>query len=157
MRRVLAAAGVLLVVYHVWLLAGQAWDGQLADLSLLLRWLISGGLVLALIGLRRRGISILRSRQAVAVWLLAALLHGPAFAERAGAEPVPALPEVVAVIASAAVAGVASIGLARLSVLLSGVRRDAGAGFAIRRVSTHVGAPSPDAYPLIAPRPPPVA
>jgi len=157
MRRVLAAAGVLLVVYHVWLLVGQAWDGQLADLALLLRWLISGGLVLALVGLRRRRISILRSRQAVAVWLLAALLHGPAFAERAGSEPIPALPEVVAVIATAAVAGVASVGLARLSALLSGLRRSPGTGFAIHQRFVRVGAPSPDTYPPLAPRPPPVA
>lgn len=157
MRRVLAAAGGLLVVFHVWLLAGQAWDGQLADLALLLRWLISGGLVLALIGLRRRRISILRSRQAVAVWLLAALLHGPAFAERAGSEPIPALPEVVAVIASAAAAGVASVGLARLSALLSAPLRLPGTGVVSRPYSALVGATSPDAYPLLAPRPPPVA
>ena len=71
-RRTVTALGALLVLFHVGLLAGQAWDGQLADPSVLVRWLLAGGLAWALAGLRRSGIPVFFSRKAVALWLLAA-------------------------------------------------------------------------------------
>jgi hypothetical protein len=111
-RRVLLAAGALLALFHVWLLAGQAWDGQLADPALILRWLFAGALVAALVGLRRQGASIFRGRKAVAIWLLAALLHGPAAARRLDGLGEPALPEFVSTFTQLLVVSGAALGLA---------------------------------------------
>jgi len=69
-----AQIGALLVAFHVWLFGSQLWDGQLVDLALGVRWLIAAGLVAALANLRRRGLSVVWGRHAVALWVLAALL-----------------------------------------------------------------------------------
>ena len=103
-RRALLTAGALLALFHVWLFAGQAWNGHLADPALLLRWLFAGGLVAALVGLRRQGTSIFRGRKAVAIWVLAALLHGPAVARRIDRLGEPALPEFVVTLTQLAAA-----------------------------------------------------
>ncbi|MGQ0736594.1 MAG: hypothetical protein ACT4QD_23435, partial [Acidobacteriota bacterium] len=60
----------------------------------LLRWLVAAALVAGLVAIRRSGASVLWGRQAVAVWVLAALLHGPVIAERA-ATTIPAVPEAI--------------------------------------------------------------
>jgi hypothetical protein len=99
-RKVLAATGLVLVLFHGWLFAGQAWEGQLADVGQASRWLIAAGLAFGLWTLRRQGGSMLRGRRAVALWLLAALLHGPALADRFDVNA-PALPEVAAVLVQA--------------------------------------------------------
>ena len=109
-RRVLLGAGAPL--FHVWLFAGQAWEGQLDDPALILRWLFAGALVVALAGLRRQGASIFRGRNAVAIWLLAALLHGPAAARSIDELGEPALPEFVATFTQLLVASGAALGLA---------------------------------------------
>jgi hypothetical protein len=156
-RKGLAFVGVLLVAFHVWLFGRQAWDGQLVDLALASRWIIAVGLTAALAYRRSHGRSLIRGRQAVAVWLLAALLHGPAVT-RDLAVDAPALPEVVATLAQSVVT------LGALGVVLL-------AGFAGRWF--HTSAPlrrlamvaSPHArgtflresFPHFAPRPPPIA
>jgi hypothetical protein len=96
MKRVLAAVAGLLTLFHVWVFGSQLWTGQLAEPGLVLRWLIAAGLVAGMVALRRRGESMLWGRKAVSIWLLAALLHGPAMAD-AGLAPLaqPSLPEVV--------------------------------------------------------------
>jgi hypothetical protein len=76
-RAVVAA----LALFHAWLFASQIARGDLADPGLALRWIVAGGLVMALAVVWRRGES-LTGRKAVAVWILAALLHGPALADR---------------------------------------------------------------------------
>jgi hypothetical protein len=112
-RRSALAIGALLGAYHVWLLGHQATSGQLSDPATVLRWLVAAVLVSGLAWLWRRGESML-SRPAVAVWVLAALLHGPALAnDLAGATP--ALPEAVATVAQAA-AAVAAAGLLLLAL-----------------------------------------
>lgn len=156
-RKTLIGAGLALVLFHAWLLVSQLWDGQLADLALLSRWVVAGGLSWALVHLRRRGHSILVGRRAIAVWLLAALLHGPAVAERLGVLSAPAVPEVVATLSQVAL-GVLVAGALFLAGLLPAVGRPAlsllnapGCGRA------RIGALPPDAYLCFAPRPPPVA
>lgn len=113
-RRSALAIGALLGAYHVWLLGHQATSGQLSDPATVLRWLVAAVLVSGLAWLWRRGESML-GRPAVAVWVLAALLHGPALAnDLSGATP--ALPEAVATVAQAA-ATVAAAGLLLLALV----------------------------------------
>ena len=88
-------AGAALVGFHAWLFAGQVAAGRLEDPSLILRWLFASLLIGAFWMVRRSGHSIF-GRQGVAIWVLAALLHGPAIAGRINADLV-TLPETVAV------------------------------------------------------------
>src|SRR6186713_881440 len=81
-RRLLAAACALLAGFHVWLFVSQLGDGELADVSLLARWAVAGLLVAALWYLRRQNVPMFWGRRAVAVWLLAAVLHGPSVSDR---------------------------------------------------------------------------
>jgi hypothetical protein len=68
--------------FHIWLLAQQAWNGQV-EYSEFVRWTVALGLASALVTLRRHGSSLFGDRRATAVWVLVALLHGPVLAERA--------------------------------------------------------------------------
>lgn len=109
MRKILAGLGALLALFHIWLFAGQIWSGRLSEPGLVIRWLLAAGLIVALVGLHRRGAPLVFGRQGVAVWLLAALLHGPALAARLDDGFAPMVPEVVATVAqiASAVVGVA--------------------------------------------------
>ena len=78
-RAFAACAGVILAGFHVWLLGQQAWTGQL-EYNASLRWLLAFGLVAGLVALRRQGAPIW-GRRATALWVLAAVLHGPALAD----------------------------------------------------------------------------
>jgi hypothetical protein len=154
-RKTLASAGILLAAFHVWLFIGQMWTGELADVSLVARWALAGGLVWGLVGLRRQGASILWGRKAVALWLLAALLHGPAVAERAGMLDAPAVPEVVATVVATTLA-VVGVGLA----ILFGFRNPrqptiTRAAATTRRSYRRLTAFAPASFLVLAPRPPP--
>ena len=81
-RKALAVTGAVLAGFHLWLLGSQLLDGRLADASVLLRWGVAAALAAALWSLRRQGVSIIWGRKAVTVWLLAAVLHGPALTDR---------------------------------------------------------------------------
>ena len=72
-------SGAVLVAFHGWLFASQIVAGRLEDPWLVFRWTVAAGLVAALAAIRRHGASMW-SRQGIAVWVLAALLHGPAVA-----------------------------------------------------------------------------
>ena len=118
-RRLVAAAGGLLVLFHLWLFGSQLLDGRLTELVPILRWLMALGLVGALAGLRRRGASLVKGRTAVAIWVLAALLHAPAVAGDTPGHDSPALAEVVTTLAQIAAASVAlGLGFALLAGLL---------------------------------------
>lgn len=147
--------GALLVGFHGWLLAGHAWTGQLADPGLALRWLSAAGLLAAILVLRRQGQSVAWGRRAVALWLLAAVLHAPALADRVE-HTSPALPEAVVTL----VGGAASVSLGALLGLAlaralwrvgrSTTRRlRAGAFVLVRRLSC------PAVLHRLSPRPPP--
>jgi hypothetical protein len=156
-RRALLAAGALLALFHVWLFAGQVWDGRLADPGVLFRWFVAGALVAALVALYRQGISILRGRKAVTIWLLAGLLHGPAVAQSIEGLGEPALPEVVATLAPFAAASAAA-GLAIGLAWIGGRRRVASAPQAVRIPVVRVRArqSSAHAFSRFSPRPPPL-
>jgi len=72
------AAGVTLALFHGWLLVDQLVDGRLAEPALLLRWVFAACLTGGLVALFRGGAPLLWGRKAIALWLLAAMLHGPA-------------------------------------------------------------------------------
>jgi len=118
-RRIVAAAGGLLVLFHVWLFGSRMLDGQLTGLGPILRWLMAAGLVAALVALHRSGASLFRGRKAVSIWLLAALLHGPAIAGETVDHSSPALAEVVTTLVQIVAASAAlGLGLALLAVVL---------------------------------------
>jgi hypothetical protein len=73
----------LLLVSHAWLLATQWAAGRLIDPGLLLRWAAAIAIAVALRAIYRSGVSPF-SRKSLVIWLLAALLHGPAIASRTG-------------------------------------------------------------------------
>lgn len=111
LRRSALVAGALLGLFHVWLLGNQLWTGQLAQFDVVLRWLVAAALVAGLVALRRRGLPMVFGRQAVAMWLLAALLHGPALGNDLDGFATPALPEAVATIAVTMVGPVLGLAL----------------------------------------------
>ena len=78
-RLTLGFAGGALAAFHGWLFVAQAAEGRLEDPWLIFRWVASVSLILALVGLKRSGESIW-GRKGIAMWVLAALLHGPAVA-----------------------------------------------------------------------------
>jgi hypothetical protein len=156
-RKALATAGLLLVLFHGWLFVGQVWTGELADLTLVARWLVSGGLVWGLYQLKRQDAPIFFGRKAVALWVLAALLHGPALAERIAAPGDPAIHEIVATVAQIVTGAAAVVGLVLFTGLLSSTRRRTPTVFtAIRSDHAIEGALAPGTCFRFAPRPPPV-
>lgn len=154
-RRSALAIGALLGAYHVWLLGHQATSGQLSDPATVLRWLVALVLVSGLAWLSRHGESML-GRRAVAVWVLAALLHGPALAnDLSGATP--ALPEAVATVAQAA-AAVAAAGLLLLALLVIAAGLPAPATLVLASAPLSVSASRDRARRFrFLPRPPPQA
>ena len=156
-RKALAAVGLLLVVFHGWLFAGQIWDGRLADAALVSRWAIAAGVVFGLWALHRRGGSLFRGRRAVALWLLAAMLHGPAFADRFDVSE-PALPETVAVLVQAST-GLAALGglLVLLALVLRARRQSPRPPARVSALIPPVPGPLRSGQILaLAPRPPPL-
>lgn len=158
-RKALTGAGAILVLFHVWLLSGQVWTGEFAEPGRLVRWLFAFALLGALVALKRQGASVWRGRKAVAVWLLAVLLHAPSVADRVATAGLAPLPEVANVLAQIVIASAAAAGLRQLMGFRrlrnrpgSGMRTSA---FAIDGGS--IGVLSPDAFLQITPRPPPGA
>ena len=78
-RAAMVVAGASLVAFHGWLFTVQAAAGKFEDPSTVVRWALAAALIAALAAIRRSGDSVW-SRRGIAVWVLAALLHGPAVA-----------------------------------------------------------------------------
>ena len=152
-RRFLTLAAALLAAFHLWLFAGHVWEGELVDLSLVSRWAIAAGLVGALLHLRRRGVSLVRGRQPVAVWLLAALLHGPALARDLDVVA-PSMPEIVATIAQTVI-GLSAAGTLVLLLFALGRGRPSLRAVSVLEAPTFVGSLSTRSLLQLAPRPPP--
>lgn len=117
LSRVLAA---ILIGSHGWLLATQWQAGRLTEPGLLLRWAAAIGIGLSMWALYHSGAALF-SRKSVVIWLLAALLHGPAVASRTGVDVnFSAIPEVgiTAVLQSAVVAGALALTVLLLTTLL---------------------------------------
>ena len=70
------AAGLALGSFHVSLFWNRLVVGDLFDPAIALRWLAAVALVSALVLLRRRGVPLVRGRNAGIIWLLVVLLHG---------------------------------------------------------------------------------
>lgn len=137
-RRLVSGTGTLVVLFHGWLLATQLWDGQLADPRLLCQWLVACGLVMGLSALQRSGASAL-SRRGIALWLLAALLHGPAVATLVTTADT-ALPEAAtAALQVAQVAGTAALVLGSLLLVLAARRAAAHPRLASTSALRHPG------------------
>lgn len=154
MKRSLAAAAGALALFHGWILGNQLWAGQLSEPGLIARWLLAAGLIAGIVALARSGQSIWWGRKAVSIWLLAALLHGPAMADgRLSALDQPSLPEAATVMLQVVASVLVGLGLAlaerashAFSVVLS---TRAFTTFGVR------GALSPRHSRRFAPRPPP--
>ena len=93
-RLSLALAGGVLVAFHGWLFAGQLAAGRMDDPWLVFRWIAAALLAASIVAVRRSEKSIF-GRKHVAIWVLAALLHGPAISDQADFNSF-ALPETVA-------------------------------------------------------------
>jgi hypothetical protein len=149
-----AVAGALIAAFHVWLLGQQVWTGQL-QYAASLRWLLAFALIGGLIALRRQGIS-LSGRRATALWVLAAVLHGPALADA----PQPAAQVLVETSNAAIQIAAAALGLA-LSIALGRVSRRWQPTTAFGRVKSPASRASKRRRAAFGdgflPRPPPVA
>ncbi|MEP7117608.1 MAG: hypothetical protein ABI880_08505 [Acidobacteriota bacterium] len=152
-RRSALGFGALLGGFHLWLLGNQAWSGQLSEPDLILRWTAALALAGGLVALRRRGESLV-GRKAVVIWLLAALLHGPALGNDLDGFATPSLPETVATLGQL-VASVSALALTLLLLVAGRLGR-----VAPRRTGPVAVAPSgfaldPGSGLAFLPRPPP--
>ncbi|HEX6323107.1 MAG TPA: hypothetical protein VFZ36_05225 [Vicinamibacterales bacterium] len=153
-RRLLSGAALALGLLHAWIFVRQAAAGSLTP-ETLLKWIAAAGLLAALVALRRQGVSLFRGRRAVAVWVLAALLHAPAIGERLTALETPALPE-AAIALSQALASAAS--LAGVLLLLWIARQRPSASSRVRLAARAIvpsAVQAARATFAFAPRPPP--
>ena len=121
----IGVAGAILVGFHAWLFAAQFAQGRLDDPWLIFRWVSALGLISALWAVRQAGHSIV-GRHGVAIWVLAALLHGPAAAGNVHADlDALALPEAVVTSVLQVVTGAAlAMGIWLLASLLDARRRE---------------------------------
>jgi hydrogenase/urease accessory protein HupE len=116
MKRTIAAAAGALALFHGWVFGSQLWAGQLSEPGLIARWLLAGGLIAGIVLLHRSGESIFWGRKTVSIWLLAALLHGPAMADgQLSALDQPSLPEVATVMLQVVASTLLGLGLALAS------------------------------------------
>jgi hypothetical protein len=155
LRRAAVLLGSLLVLFHVWLFLDRLWQGQLADIGAVLRWAVAGGLTAALWTLHRRGVPLVRGRKAIAIWVLAALLHAPAVWGEHPADHTPALVEVVTTVAQLIGSVAIGFGLILLAVVLrrqASLRLTRARAVARPRLRPHASGGSLH----VASRPPPV-
>ena len=110
LRRLISGAGAALGLFHIWLFARQVSAGALTP-EALLKWGAAAALVAAIAALYRQGVPLLRGRKAVAIWVLAALLHAPAIGERLDALETPAIPEAAITLSQLAAAAAPLAGL----------------------------------------------
>lgn len=108
-------AGAVLAAFHAWLFGSQAVAGRLAEADVAGRWFIALGLLAGLWAMRQRGATPSTRRRSIALWVLAALLHGPALANDHDGFATPAMPEAVVTVAPAA-ASLSALGLALLTL-----------------------------------------
>jgi hypothetical protein len=156
-RASLAIAGAALVGFHGWLFVAQFAAGRLDDPWLVVRWIAAASLVAAFVAVHRGGASIL-GRKSIAIWVLAALLHGPAIASdlqtdfNSSALPQTVATTVLQLLSSAALAA----GLWLLAGLLSPRRRPAPVRYAAVPVFVTAGGRATSLSRRFAPRPPPL-
>jgi hypothetical protein len=155
-RAGLAIAGAALVGFHGWLFAAQVAAGRLEDPWLVFRWIAAVTLIAALVAVRRGGESIL-GRKSIAIWVLAALLHGPALASDLQADfnsiaPETVVTTVLQLVSSAALA----VSLWLLAGWLVQRRRSAPIRYATAPAFAVAGGRAPRSLRQFSPRPPPL-
>ena len=154
-RLTVALAGGALAVFHGWIFAAQAAAGRLEDPWLIFRWTAAIALVGALITVRRDGHSIW-GRKSIAIWVLAAVLHGPAIAGKYEVSDF-ALPETVATSVLQLVASTAFVlGLWLLAGLLATRRAPLRGRYSVLPAFSAAGFLAAGGTPLFSPRPPPL-
>jgi hypothetical protein len=154
LRVSLGIAGISLAGFHGWLFLGQIAAGRFDDPWVIFRWSAAALLVAAFAAVRRAGDSMF-GRRGIAIWVLAALLHGPAIA--ADGVQTFTMPEAVAasVLQIASSLGLAA-GLWILTGLLVARRRHA---LRISTLAPVLAAADPIAAGIthyFSPRPPPL-
>ena len=156
-RAALAIAGAALVGFHGWLFAGQVAAGRLDDPWLVFRWIAAAALIAALVAVRRGGEPIW-GRKSIAIWVLAAVLHGPAIASDLQADfnsialPETVVTTVLQLVSSAALA----VSLWLLAGLLLQRRRSALIHYATVPAFVVAGGRAPRSVRQFSPRPPPI-
>jgi hypothetical protein len=142
-----------LAAFHGWLFVAQAVEGRLDDPWLIFRWVASASLIAALVALRRRGESPSGTKR-TAIWVLAALLHGPAVAGTNDVAAI-ALPETVVTSVLQLVSAAAfTIGLWMLARLLRTRTRQVSFYLFVDACSA-AGRLAAGTVPPFSPRPPP--
>lgn len=109
-------AGAVLTAFHAWLFGSQAVAGRLMEMDVAARWAVAMALLGGLWVLRQRVSTASTRRRSVALWVLAALLHGPALVNDRDGFATPALPAAVVTVAQAA-AAITTLGVALLFLL----------------------------------------
>ena len=156
-RASLALAGAALIGFHSWLFAVQVAAGRLEDPWLVFRWIAAAILIAALAAVRRSGEGVF-GRKSIAIWVLAALLHGPAIASDLQADLNSfALPETVATaVLQLASSAVLAVTLWLLAALLVSRRRSAALRYATAPVFVVAGGRALRSVRHFSPRPPPI-
>ena len=153
-RLSLGLLGGGLAAFHGWLFVAQAAEGRLEDPWLIFRWVASASLIVALVALSRRGESVW-GKKGIAIWVLAALLHGPAVAGTNDIAAI-ALPEsVVTSVMQLVSAAAFAAGLWMLARLLRTRTRRVSFYSPIDAFSAAGQLPA-DVAPRFSPRPPPL-
>ena len=154
-NRTLALAGGGLAVFHGWLFVSQAAAGRLDDPWVIFRWMAALALIVTLVAVYRRGDRVW-GRKSIAIWLLAAVLHGPSIAGNEDFKTF-ALPEAVTTSALQLLssAGVA-LTLWMLATLLAARRTATRARYALVPVVASAARFSPGHGTRFSPRPPPL-
>lgn len=152
----LATLFVLLAGFHLALLGARVVDGSVLDPAIAVEWVIGLALLLGLTRLHRAGLSPIRGRGAVVLWLLVVFLHAIAFIPgddgalelRVTQNSLAIIPVGVAIgVVASVLAGLSLVtsGRLRLHLYLSGIRPG------------HEGVPlSTDLLSALVPRAPPV-
>jgi hypothetical protein len=104
LRSAALIAGAVLTAFHAWLFGSQAWAGRLMEMDIAVRWAAALALLVGLWMLRQGVATASTRRRSVALWVLAALLHGPALADDRDGFVSPALPVAAVTVAQAAAA-----------------------------------------------------
>ena len=155
LRAASVVAGAVLVAFHGWLFAGQIADGSLADPWLLFRWIAAAGLIAALAAVRVRGRSIW-GRQGIAIWVLAAVLHGPAVVANSNdAFDALALPETALTSVLQLVVSATALGLLLQAAMFAGRRRQVSHAFDLPLAFSAPGILADGFSPPYSSRPPP--
>ena len=153
-RLTLGLAGGALAAFHGWLFVAQAAEGRLEDPWLIFRWVASASLIVALVALKRSGESIW-SRKGIAIWVLAALLHGPVVAASNDIASI-ALPEsVVTSVLQLVSSAVLAAGVWMLARLLRSRARAVSFYSAVEAFAAPAYL-APGTAPQFSPRPPPL-